>query len=226
MTAWARGEVIALRYVTTDGRIEICWPCRIVEDGPDLLALHIARGTVYRAWPKKPAREKRESPDPPLPLSEKAWRTDTLRLMIPGRSHSVWLSWDGDGRSLRFLKYFVNLEEPFRRTSVGVDTQDHTLDIELTPGLQWRWRDEEELLAHVEHGFYTPELAAAARAEGERVVAELLAGTHPCTRGWADWRPDPQWQVPTLPAAWDTTAPTSWERRYPTETPRLPVARP
>ncbi|HEX6998586.1 MAG TPA: DUF402 domain-containing protein [Gammaproteobacteria bacterium] len=204
--------MIALRYVTTDGRIEICWPCRVVEDGPDLLALHIPVGTVYRAGPKRTAREKRESPRPPLPPLEKVWRRDTLRLMLPGRAHAVLLSWEGEGRSRRLLKYFVNLEEPFRRTAVGVDTQDHTLDIDVTPGLQWSWRDEEELLAHVEHGFYTPELAAAVRAEGERVIGEMLAGTHACAR-WAHWRPDPEWPVPQLPAGWDTTAPTFWERR-------------
>jgi hypothetical protein len=29
------GEVVALRYITTDSRIELCWPCRVVEDRDD-----------------------------------------------------------------------------------------------------------------------------------------------------------------------------------------------
>ncbi len=40
----------------------------------------------------------------------------------------------------------------FRRTPVGLDTQDHTLDIEVTPEHDWKWRDTAELDEHVKHG--------------------------------------------------------------------------
>lgn len=30
-----QGEAVVLRYVTTDGRIAICWPCRVVADSKD-----------------------------------------------------------------------------------------------------------------------------------------------------------------------------------------------
>lgn len=32
---WTHGDIIALRYITTDGRIEMCWPCRVVVDSQD-----------------------------------------------------------------------------------------------------------------------------------------------------------------------------------------------
>ena len=207
------GDAVVLRYVTTGGRIEICWPCRIVEDRAELVALFIAAGTPYKAGPKKTAAEKRKQRRGALPPDEYVWRTDTLRLMFPERSHSVSLSWGPHAAGRPLLKYFVNLEEPFRRTAVGFDTQDHTLDVEVTPELAWRWRDEDELASHVAEGFYTAELAAAARAEGERVIEAIRRRDHECVRGWPEWTPPLDWQVPAFAAGWDTTPPTFWERR-------------
>jgi hypothetical protein len=208
------GDVVVLRYITTDGRIEMCWPCRVVEDRHDLLALFIAAGSPYKAGPKKTAAEKQRQPKTPLPPDEYVWRNDTLRLMFPRRSHSVSLSWAPQTSTRRLLKYFVNMEEPFRRTVVGFDTQDHTLDIEVTPDLAWRWRDEEELANHVTESFYTAELAKAARAEGEEVIDAIRRRDHECLRGWPEWAPPPEWQVPPFAAGWDTTPPTFWHRRH------------
>lgn len=207
------GDPVVLRYITTGGRIEMCWPCRVVEDRDDLVALFIAAGSPYKARPKKPAAEKRREPRTPLPPDEYVWRNDTLRLMLPERSHSVSLSWAPESNARRLLKYFVNLEEPFRRTPVGYDTQDHTLDIEVTPDLAWRWRDEEELANHVAEGFYTAELASAARQEGQRAIDAIRRRDHECVRRWPEWSPPRGWQVPGFVDGWDTTPPTSWEKR-------------
>ncbi len=191
----------------------MCWPCRVVEDSDHVVVLFIAAGSLYRAGPKKSAAEKRRQRRSPLPPDEYVWRHDTLRLMIPGRAHSVSMSWERQAGARRLLKYFVNMEEPFRRTTVGFDTQDHTLDIEVTPQLDWRWRDEGELASHVAERFYTAELAAAARAEGEWAIAAIRRLEHQCLQGWPEWRPPPEWQVPALVDGWDTTPPTFWQRR-------------
>ena len=207
------GDVVVLRYITTDGRIEIVWPCRVVADREDVVALFIAAGSPYKAGPKRTAADKRRQPQTRLPPEEYVWRNDTLRLMCPGRAHSVSLSWSAELGVRRLRKYFVNLEEPLRRTAVGFDTQDHTLDIEVTPELEWRWRDERELENHIAEGFYTVALAAAARAEGERTIEAMRRREHECMRGWAEWSPPPEWQIPTFVDAWDATPPTYWERR-------------
>lgn len=207
------GDVVVLRYITSGGRIEMCWPGRIVEDRDDLVALFIAAGSTYKAGPKKSAAEKRRQPRTRLPPDDYVWRNDTLRLLSPGQSHSVSLSWEREGEARRFVKYFVNMEEPFRRTVIGFDTQDHTLDIEFTPTLAWRWRDEQELANHVTEGFYTAELARAARGEGEQVIDAMGRREHECLRGWAEWSPPPEWRIPGFVAGWDTTPPTFWERR-------------
>jgi predicted RNA-binding protein associated with RNAse of E/G family len=226
------GEVVALRYITTDARIEMCWACRVVEDRDDLLALFIAAGSPYKAGPKRSARAKRAGPRHDVPPDEYVWRNDTLRLMFPGQRHSVSLFWSDDAAPRRLMKYFVNLEEPFRRTEVGFDTQDHTLDIEVTTDLDWRWRDEAELENHVTEGFYTPALAASVRTEGQAAIDAILKREHPCMQGWPDWRPPPEWVLPTFVGGWDTAACTLWElRRWayvdasaPTSAARVPSA--
>jgi len=206
------GDVVALRYITTDARIEICWPCRVVEDSDGLLALFIAAGSSYKAGPKRSAQAKRAAPRLDTPPDDYVWRNNTLRLMLPGQRHSVSLSWSTDAGHRRLLKYFVNLEEPYRRTEVGFDTQDHTLDVEVSPDLAWRWRDEAELANHVTEGFYTPALAVAARAEGQRVIDGILRHEHVCTQ-WKNWEPDATWQVPGLIGGWDTAPRTLWDLR-------------
>ena len=206
-----RGDVIVLRYITTAGQVDMCWPCRVVADQPGIVALFIAAGSIVHNDPKRTAAEKRAVPPPPVPAGRMVWRRDTLRLLFPGQHHSLWLNWEGQGAERRFTGYFVNLEEPFRRTPVGIDTQDHTLDVVVNPGLEWRWRDEEEFDNHVAHGFFTAELAAAVRAEGERVIAAIGERTHPC-HDWTDWVPDPAWEIPSMPDGWDTTPSGRWER--------------
>jgi hypothetical protein len=207
------GDVVVLRYITTDGRIEMCWPCRVVEDRENFLALFIAAGSPFKAGMKATAAEKRRRPRTALPPREHVWRNDTLRVMLPGSSHSVSLSWGPQAGQRKLLKYFVNLEEPFRRTAVGFDTQDHTLDIEATPDLDWRWRDEQELANHVAEGFYTEQLAGAARLEGERAIESMRRLDHECMQGWAEWRPPADWGIPPFTTGWDTTPPTFWEKR-------------
>lgn len=210
---WTTGDIIALRYISTDARIEMCWPCRVVEDTDEILAVFIAAGSKYKAGPKRSAAEKRQYQRDFLPPDEYEWRKDTLRLMFPGQHHSVFLFWKGNGANRQFESYFVNIEEPYRRTAVGIDTQDHTLDIVVQPDLSWEWRDEDELQNHVRHGFYTQDLAEFARAEGNRVIEQIKREIHPCLKNWDCWQSDPTWEIPTFPAGWDTTPITFWDRR-------------
>src|SRR5262245_47285768 len=99
----------------------------MVEDRDDLLELYIPRESTCKRWRTAP---------PPLVrhLADTRWHSDVLRLMFPGRGYSVWLHRrEGDGD--RFSGYYVNFEEPFRRTAIGFDTNDHTLDIRVTAEL-------------------------------------------------------------------------------------------
>ena len=200
------GEAVVLRYITTrDGHPGASWPCRVVVDRDDLLALYIADGTIFKEWQPSPSAPDRR-------LVDTRWRADVLRLMFPGRWHSVWLSWLPEEGG-RFRGYYVNFEEPFRRTPIGFDTNDHTLDIVISPELRWRWKDEEDFAERVRRGIYSEAFAAEVRAEAQRVVAAIEARRSPFSDGWERWQPDPAWDTPTLPPTWDTEPAALWERR-------------
>ncbi len=158
----------------------MAWPYHVVADRDDLLALHIPRGSIYKRWARGAAGRE---------LVDDVWRRDVLRLMFPGQHHSIWLFWSDDDERA-FSAYYVNMEEPFRRTPLGVDTNDHTLDVMVTPEHEWRWKDAEQMAERVEQGVFSAEFAAAVQAEGERVIEVIERRGSPFSDGWEQWQPD------------------------------------
>jgi predicted RNA-binding protein associated with RNAse of E/G family len=134
------------------------------------------------------------------------WHTNrALFLYRPGNAHSVGVFWrEADGA---FQFWYVNLEAPWRRTPLGFDTLDHTLDVVLAPDLRsWAWKDEDEFAWCQEVGIITPPQAAAIRAEGERAIAAAAHRASPYCDGWERWEPDPVWAPLTeMPANWGLT---------------------
>jgi predicted RNA-binding protein associated with RNAse of E/G family len=120
-----------------------------------------------------------------------------LALHRPGEWHSVCAFWHGADRE--FSGWYVNIQEPFRRTELGFDTQDLELDIWIPNGGSWEWKDAELLDQRVREGRYTADQMAIARAEGARITAELDAGRRWWDEAWAEWAPDPSWPVPVFP---------------------------
>jgi len=204
-TRWEPGDPVVLRYITRDGKPGMCWPYTVVEDRDDLVALYIPRSAVHKRWVQDGAGARA--------LVDTPWRSDTLRLMFPGAGHSVWLFFDVSDAERRFTAYYVNMEEPFRRTEIGFDTNDHMLDIVVTPELQWRWKDEDVMEDRVRSGVYPQDFADAVRAEGERVIEAIEERRSPFSDGWERWTPDPTWTAPALLDGWDALPATLWERR-------------
>ena len=202
---WQPGDSVVLRYITRDGRPGMAWPCRLVADRDDLVALYIARGTTYKAWQNPPVVPERR-------LVDSEWRRDVLRLMFPGRGYSIWLFWQAE-EERRFSAYYVNFEEPFRRTAIGFDTNDHTLDIMVTPDLQWTWKDSDDFDDRIRQGVYSAEFAAEVRADAARVISAIEARHPPFADGWERWSPDSAWTAPRLPPTWNTIPATLWDRR-------------
>jgi uncharacterized protein len=99
--------------------------------------------------------------------------------------------------------WYVNLQDPLRRTALGFDTVDHALDVIVELDGTWRWKDEDELAEAVARGLFTPDRAATFRVDGERAVARILDREPPFDRDWGGWHPDPGWPVPSLPEGWD-----------------------
>jgi hypothetical protein len=187
---WSEGEVILRREVLNDGRSWAEWPVIVVRDDPGLLATFTPTGAPFRF--------------PAGPSAVHAWRGKqswhghgVLMLQRPDEAHAVWVFWRGESRD--FWGWYVNLQEPFRRTPFGYDTQDLELDIWVPAEGAWKWKDDELLEQRVQEGRYTAAQVAATREEGRRIAAELDAGRHWWDAAWAEWEPDPSWPTPTFP---------------------------
>ena len=126
------------------------------------------------------------------------WRIHhVLWLVRPAATHMLGLKWHEDWR---FAGWYVNLQAPLLETPLGYDTTDWALDVEVEPDGTWAWKDEDDFAEAQELGVLGEAAAAAVRAEGERVIAE-----RPWPTGWEEWRPDPAWTPPPLPADWGRT---------------------
>ena len=192
---WQPGEPIVRRDVWR-GRPVVGWGGLVVADDDDLLVLYMPAGGPLSAT--------LDFFGAPHPWSGKdRWQGHgVLQLQQPGEMHAVWVFWQGPERELG--AWYVNIQEPFRRTAIGFDTQDLELDIVVSPDGGWRWKDAHLMDAWVERGRWTATEVAAIRAEGARIAAALDAGRRWWSDDWAAWEPDPSWVVPAeLPPGWD-----------------------
>lgn len=122
-------------------------------------------------------------------------------LQQPEEAHAIWLFWDATDWS--FIGYYINLQTPLVRTSVGFDTADLLLDIQVAPDLSWHWKDEDEFEAALDHGILTDGTATMARDAASRAIADLEAQRWPFDGSLLDWRPDPTWPNSAIPPHWD-----------------------
>jgi hypothetical protein len=187
---------VVRREVLNDGRSWLEAPVIVVRDEPGLLATYLAEGAPFRfprgPWPTANGLH-------PWHGKERWHGHGTLMLQRPGEMHAVWHFWDGPAR--RFAGWYVNLQEPFRRTPQGYDTQDLELDIWIPADGPWRWKDVEALEQRVREGRYTAAQVESVRAEGRRIACELDAGRRWWDGRWAAWQPDPDWPTPSFPDA-------------------------
>jgi hypothetical protein len=187
----APGEPILRRDVWR-GRPVGAWAGVVVRDDSELLALWMPDGS--------PLRFTDDFFGAPHPWSGRDRWTGhgVLQLQRPGDAYAVW-----HGAGPHLDGWYVNLQDPFRRTPRGFDTLDNVLDIVVGLDGSWEWKDWEELDEWVGRGRYTEEEVAAIRVEGRRVAADLDAGRRWWGDEWLAWGPDPSWQVPELPGDWE-----------------------
>ena len=165
----------------------------VVADAPGLLATYLPAGAQF-VFPEA-------HPLGPHPWAGRpAWQGHgMLQLQRPGEPYAVWHFWEGTGR--RFEGWYLNLQEPFRRTTLGFDTQDLELDVWAPAEGGWQLKDDDLLDLRVREGRFTAAEAEEIRALGARIGADLDAGE----RWWGDWtawEPDPLWTPAAPPQDW------------------------
>ena len=114
-------------------------------------------------------------------------------LQRPGDAYAVWVFWHGPEREFR--SWYLNLQEPFRRTAGGYDTQDLELDLIVHPDGRVERKDEELLELRVDEGRFTQDQVREIRASAEAIEAELAVRGHWWDASWALWEPDPRWDA-------------------------------
>jgi hypothetical protein len=205
---WKPGDQIAVRWtgsinIALDGEAMLPvsgtrpgimqgWPHVVVEDRDDLLALWMPAGSRPQ-FVDLAARDAE-------PITT-VWRTDVLRLCFPGRTYSIWLRWTADTHT--FTSWYVNLEAPFVRTPVGIDTTDNSLDLVIAPDFTWRWKDEFLTKPLEEIGVFSSADTESFYATGREVLADMEARRFPFDGSYLNWRPDPNWSIPELHPGWD-----------------------
>jgi Protein of unknown function (DUF402) len=200
---WRPGETAVQRFVRADGSIGQHHPLRVIEDDGERLLGWLPAGTDIVNSRLADGRDPRD-----VPLDEMfvlprirvpgQWRdTSNLRLITESEWSSLWWFFEPDGT---FMCWYVNLEIPRGRTEHTTDRSDGALDVVVAPDRSWRWKDEDEADAAVTAGRITAADLTRLRAEGERVIALVEAGVFPFDGTWTDFRPDPDWPAPAMPA--------------------------
>lgn len=203
MRRFASGESIVWRSIDRDARhVQTVWPWTVVRDEPDLIVLYLPVGTIG-----KQRTGDRGGPRDRMMVRwdggyrDRPWHSvNVIRLYREEDDFSLWLARDGATGDVAWR--YINLEDPWRRTSIGFDSCDRWLDLGAWPGEDWQWKDEDEIEWLVANGRLGQDVAAAIRASGERALALVRGGERGIARKWSTWRAEPSWQVPTIPANW------------------------
>lgn len=207
MKSFALGEIVVLRW-RRNHPADVVMPVRVIVDSPDHIALFTAAGTVMKGQATADGRKltrdtpflKRESMIGGL--ADFTWTGNhVLQFIKPGEARSIWMMWDEKDWSFR--GWYVNLQAPIQRTTIGFDTADYLLDLEVSPKLIWSWKDRDEVEEARTHGLVDPEILDQMELEGKRVIRDIEARAWPFNTDFESWRPEPAWDIPSLPDDWD-----------------------
>ena len=174
-------------------------PAVVVQDAAEQVMLYIPVGARWLV----PVRDGRrlKIPQPDFELVERtnddahvlsfAWPDALAAVLLVSRPDWSPLHW------------YVNLEDPLRRSAIGFDTLDRQLDAIVAFDGTWRWKDEDELAESIRLGRLAAADEPQLRAAAERAARRIGGGEPPFDRDWTSWRPDPAWPVPQLPEGWE-----------------------
>ena len=200
---WSSGSQILYREVT-HGKVWTARPVTVIQDTHDLIALYFCNHTHWKVCAPSNAETDLLHCKANLhqwKLNDVVWSYgDTVFLLSPRIAHAVHVMWNP---WQKFVGWYVNLQEPLRRTSLGFDFLDQELDIVVSPDLDWQWKDNSHLEQAQTLGLFSPEQVKAIQEEGRQVIENIRAKVIPFDGSWNNWRPPPDWSIPYLPDRWE-----------------------
>ena len=205
---WDPGDTIVHQEIWK-GRVWAARPMTVVDDTEERTLLWMPFGTR-----RKIPLTSSHRPDPPdihartianldhadWVIGEHTWDVSCLWIVRPDDWHSTWVSWRPDGSH---YGWYINLQAPMRRNSVGFEAMDLMLDVVAEPDLSWRWKDRDEFDEIAARGIFDPITVDRVMTEARSVIDDLEHERAPFNEPWPSWRPDPSWSAPSLPDNWD-----------------------
>lgn len=204
MRPWPRGSTVVVRQ-HRHGRVRAVTPMVLAEDRPDRTVLYVARGTRFLAPADRSGRVTRSIRDE-VGTTPDRWRDHAALHIVPdGAAFAVMVRWR---RSFDdFAGFYLNAQEPLRRTAIGFDSMDQTLDVLIDPHRsRVRVKDADELRDAARHGFFSAAEVAEIQAAARSATRMVLDRAPPFDEPWHLWRPDPAWRTPELPDSWGDEA--------------------
>ena len=205
---WQPGTTV-VHQETWRGRLWAARPMTLVDDTPECLWLWMPTGCIRKVPDGAPVdqeypRRRRDQIVADLQrgnweYQDHVWEGATLVAVRPGDWYATWCSWRPDGSH---WGYYVNLQMPYRRTDIGIESMDLMLDVTIEPDLTWAWKDEDEVADLLALGVYSDELVRHIRSEAQRAIDDLEAQRWPFDGSFAAKVPTDPWPLPVLPDDW------------------------
>ena len=192
--SWAPGEAIVLRQVWQDKPL-FGFPVVVISDQPGLLVTYLPERAPFGAVSGWPGGEH------PWAHREHWEGHGTLMLRRPGDRYSIWVFWHGESRE--FACWYVNLEQPYRRSAIGIDTLDHELDLWSEDGVTWHLKDEDGVAKRVAEGRFDEQEAERIWADAAAFQAEYARSGAWWDPSWAEWQPPRALVTPSFPDGWE-----------------------
>ena len=197
---WLSGENVSLRGV--GDKVFWAYPTIVVQDTPDLIALYMPAGVLGKDTDHRPTPQELLSPEK-IKIVDCQWdTTDVLMIIVPGEPFSTYAMWKTGTKDL--VCWYINLQDPIRRTIIGFDTMDNILDVVVSPDMtKWKWKDDDEFSEAERVGFYSHEQACEIWANGEKAVNLVTLERQPFYRKWENWKAKLEWEIPKLSTIWN-----------------------
>ena len=204
---WNYGDVVTLRW-RRKPPLDVAMPVRVVEDSDEVTMLYTMVGTPMKveATADGTVMQRRlgsfvDRQKMTRGFADWTWtQNHTLMIQRPGSMRSTWLFWRGDTGTFNY--YYVNLQAPLTRTTVGFDSADYVLDLVVKPDFSWEWKDVDEFADARTAGVMPAELLDAVQRTGDETIPIIETRGWPFDAGLETWRPDPAWEIPELPENW------------------------